>query len=211
MMPRALLPALALAALLGGCVKPSATVEIYGACVPPTPTTTSGCVYPTGTCSLYPLGTYMIDVDQASDLFLAVEVHNQLVDNTSVDSGLNDTHNAFVDHFSVDFSASIPGTSGDVQNVVPVGGTSVIGVELIGTDTRNALHTQLHGTNNVVEMTADLKLSGRWGDQSHFETAPRKFGIEACAGCLGTPVCGAGKTLAYCPGPGIWPSSSACL
>ena len=209
MTPRAVFSALATAALLGGCVKPSATVEIYQACAPPAPTA-SGCVYPTGTCSLSPLDTYTIDVDVADRLFLAVEVHNQLTDNSSVDTGTGNTHNAYVNHYSVGFSASLPGTSGDIENAVPSAGSSVIGVELINGDTWTALYNQLHGTTNTVRMTADLKLSGVYGDQSHFETAPRKFGIEVCAGCFTPGTCTSG-TITYCPGPGIWPASAACL
>jgi hypothetical protein len=209
MTPRAVLSTLATAALLGGCVKPSATVEIYQACAPPAPTA-EGCIYPTGTCSLSPLDTYTMDVDVTSSMFLAVEVHNQLADNANPSTGAANTHNAFVNHYSVGFSASLPGTSGDIENAVASNGSSVVGVRLIDSDTWQALYNQLHGTNDTVRMTANLKLSGVWGDQSHFETAPRKFGIEVCAGCFVAPTCTTG-TLAFCPGPGVWPASSACL
>ncbi|HET6437355.1 MAG TPA: hypothetical protein VFG59_04795 [Anaeromyxobacter sp.] len=215
-MSQRLAPLLFALAALAGCVAKqgeSPGVEIFQACYPPAPDTTTGaCTFPTGKCLTVPLGTYVLDVDNAPGAMLVgVEVHNQLTDNTNTDTGGLNTHNAFVKAFTVSYSGDdIPDTTGEIQSTVPSAGSTVLGVDLVSGPAFLSLYNQLHGTLNVAHLKADLTLTGNLGDQSSFKTAPRSFGIDVCAGCVVPLTCDAGKTLFCCPWGGMWPAACAC-
>lgn len=208
--------ALALVVLGPGCMaKPSGTVEIFAACSPPAPDTASkACIYPTGHCDTVPLGTYALDVAVAPAMAIALEVHNQLPDNTNKDTGHQNTNNAYIDTYEVSYSApfAIPGVSGSIQNVVPSEGSDIVLVELVRDAAMTAIATAVTAGGPGVEISAEVKLKGKLGDQSSFETAPRRFGIVVCnAGfCVAPlPACTTGTPIA-CPWAGQSPAMPGC-
>lgn len=206
--------ALIFTALAGGCVKQSATVEIYQACQPPEPTDTGACVFPAGECDMVPLGTYGIDVDVRDSFPLYVEVHNQLAGNGE-DGVRGDTHNAFITDYTVSWEGpvAVRGVSGSIQQTVPSAGSTVVESELLGSEGFQDLLAAVHGTTDTLQFVVTLKLKGVYGDQSEFETAPRTFGVNVCGAggtCVGTAGCDKG-TPVFCPGPGMYPSTMKCV
>jgi hypothetical protein len=214
---------LALLALVG-CVKDNgASIEIFETCFPPAPDTNGGCSWP-ATCTATPLGTYVIDVGGTDYLFLGIQVNNNLPNNADASSGRLNTNDVFIDTFTVDYEVSgvsgvsVPSISGptQIQNTVPAGGDGVVGVDLLRLDptTLAALNTAVAGLpagETSFRIVATMRLHGVLGDTSKFETAPRKFGVDVCVGCMGVPACGSGKVAAACPQFFQYPVNEACI
>jgi hypothetical protein len=189
------------------------SITIYQVCQPADPDTASGaCPVYSEKCATVPLGTYTLDTANSVGVFpLALEVHNQLTDNTS-DTGGTNTHNATVDGFSVSYSASGATSNGHISQAVPSEGSSVVGIDLVDAEAFPELSALVPAAGDLVHMTATIVLRGKVGDTSSFRTPSLEVGLDVCNGCL--PLSGCPKTTdarAYCPGPGLWPSSSACV
>jgi len=213
---RASLPLLASAALVlsaAGCAKPSATVVLSRVCSPPAPSASGGCLWPTSTCTTTPLGEFAVDVDQASGLYLGVMVSNMLADNANPDTGANNTHDAFLENYSVSYAApsSLDGSGGSLEeSLIEPQGSTIVETNLFDTKALSALYAALHGTPDVMRVDATVTLKGKWGDQKKFETAPRTYSVNICAGCLAPPTCGSGETLFVCGGDGQYPATYSC-
>lgn len=201
----------AVAALAAGCKQEQyGTVQIFQVCDPPEPDNTTGaCEYPAGRCGKVPLGRIGIDLALTDELFLGVEVHNQLLENES-DTQL-DTHQAFIDGYEVSYAGplAVPTIQSRIQSVVAANGSSVIGIRLVEGHSAAALAGVVGG--ELVQMVANLSVFGHYGDGTTFETAPLPFGIEVCQGCSGIPDCPTGQTLfGVCSHVGMWPVSILC-
>jgi hypothetical protein len=222
---------LALLLAASGCApKGQPSIELFEACFPPTPDTTTGtCAWPAA-CTAQPFGNYAIDLAHAFVLPIGVQVNNQLPDNTSTDTGGVDTNNAFIDTFSVTYAVTnavsavnVPDNSGPAKTAgtIPSGGNGVVEVNLmeLDTPTYNSLLAAVAAlplppsglaTDKMLHVEAKVKLNGTLGDGSTFETSERIFGIQVCFGCLGIPTCAPGKTLFMCPGGFVEPATFTC-
>jgi hypothetical protein len=209
-----LAPAVLALALLAGCRDNAASIEIFETCLPPAPDTTTGqCAYP-ATCAAQPLGTYMIDLAGTDILSAVMQVNNQLANNAKPDTGQVNTNDAHVDTFTVSYE--VPGVSlasvvgpVQIQNTIPASGAGVVAVDLLKL---SAADFATLSAAAPVHIVATMRLKGSIDDGSRFETAERKYGIDACVGCMGVPSCPTGNHAATCPGTGFqWPMTAACV
>ena len=206
---------------LAGCNKTNASILIEETCAPPKPDATSGgCVWDSGTCSATPLDTYWIDLSYGLKFFLGVQVDNQLTNNADATLGQVNTHDAFVDTYSVTYATagapagtSVPAITAppQIQNTVPAAGSAVIGINPIDGDALAALMTAAQAAGGAsFRVIATVKLHGYLGDGSSFQSEERKYPIDVCWGCVAVPVCTGTKVLHSCPDPIQWPSNSSC-
>lgn len=208
---RTSLTALAVTALLGGCMKPNnASIEMVRICYPPD---AGSCSY-SEKCGAQYLGNQIVDIDMTGSLFLAVEVQNQLPDNKDESSGRGNTNNARVQQVEVSYSGAgfaVGSVTNDLQQAVPANGTAVLGLEILGVGPR-ADFLEAIAAGDSVDVIANVTLKGVVGG-SDFETGAYRVPITVCRGCLASAfVCAdpAQSVTAVCPNRGQWPAKIAC-
>jgi len=200
------LPLLTFALLAAGCVKDATSfVEPYALCSMPDDCTFSG------KCDAQYIGTPRLDVTGQTEMWIALEMHNQLEDNSDASSGRTNTHDAHFESYSVDYSGSggllppstgdIPASGGRAQMVIPAAGTSVIGVNIFP----QALVADLSNAGSLplgpsyVEVTAKVSLKGRFDDGADWETS-FTVPVELCQFCVSHTCTDPTQTpLAACP------------
>jgi hypothetical protein len=177
------LSALALATLALACADNGASLEPYAICAPPD----DECVF-SSECDAQFIGVVALDTAVSSQLWLFIQVNNQLPNNADLSAGRVNTNDAFVTEYEVEYEGAGGGSSmGRLQSVVPASGSAVISVFL-----------EPPAVAGVV--VAKLRLKGKYTDQSEFETAEFEIPITVCQGCLGFSACPAGETLtSACP------------
>jgi hypothetical protein len=217
-MNKRIAPLLAFLLAAAACApKNNIAIEIFETCYPPTPDTTTGaCLWPAA-CTAEALGGYFIDIGGTDNLFLGVQVNNNLADNSDPNTGKLNTNDAFVDTFTVTYDGvDIPAITGPVQiqNTVPTSGNTVVGVNLLQLDTAGvaAIVAALaaKGTTTV-HVVAHMKLHGVFQDQSKFDTGERVYGVDICDGCMTAFTCVAPKLPAVCPHDFQGPAVGVCI
>ncbi len=123
----ALLAGLALAA---GCVKNKPFVELVGVCsMPPA----DACTFKS-TCDAFSIGHWIFDNSAAGEqMWLIVEVKNQLLDNTNPGTGRVNSHDAFMEEVTIEYEGpvAVPSATYRMQNVVLAGGSSVVSLYVL--------------------------------------------------------------------------------
>lgn len=186
---RASFSAVALAALATGCLqKNTVSVEPYAVCAMP-----DECTFQ-ATCSAQFIGNPTLDVVGEEPMWLAVEMHNQLTNNAN-EAGQGNTHDAHFESYSVSYSGGpglvppstgeIPASGGPAQQVIPAGGTSVIGFDLILQDAVTALagSAAVPAGPDYEQIVAHVKFKGRYDDNSKWE-AEYTIPVRICHDCI---------------------------
>jgi hypothetical protein len=201
-----LVPLLALA----GCADNNVSIQVFGICAPPA----EECSF-AGKCDAYTLDRLRLDVAQAGFYWALIEVHNNTGNNQDNSAGRPNTHDAYVEEFSVEYELPlIPGTTPAIPTmvtervesgptVVPAEGTSIVSVFPITPAVATALRDRL--TTETVEVVAKVRLRGFYADQTRFETAEFPLPIQVCDGAGCVPLLDCDATLA-----GIQPPIDAC-
>jgi len=177
------LAALALATLALACADNGASIEPFAICAPPE----EECVF-SSECDLQFIGRLALDQAVSPQLWIFIQVNNQLPVNGDLSAGRVNTNDAFVTEYEVEYEGAASGSSmGRLQSVVPASGSAVISVFL-------------QPPPATGEVVAKLRLKGNYADQSDFETAEFEIPITVCQGCLGFPGCPVGEVLtSVCP------------
>ncbi len=195
MKPRATplaLPLLALAVLAGasGCAD-NASVEVQAICNP-----TDDCTF-AGKCDTQYIGYPTLDLETAvasrlppnADLWLMLQVSNQLPNNASADRWRVNTNDAHVDTTTIEYEGAKSGTQEIGSNyLVPANSTSVVSVKL---NLTGAVATAVGAM-----VVAHVRLSGYFDDGTRFETGDFPIAVVVCAGCA-SEACGTG--VSTCP------------
>jgi hypothetical protein len=178
------LAALALAAVALACADNSASIEPYAICAPPD----DECVF-SSECDLQYIGRLALDTSVSQQLWIFLQVNNQLPVNGDLSAGRVNTNDAYVMEYEVEYEGAASGSSmGRLQSIVPASGSAVISVFLQPPPTAAG------------EVIAKLRLKGEYVDQSDFETAEFEIPITVCQGCLGLPGCPVGEVItSICP------------
>jgi hypothetical protein len=192
MKTRALLLALPLLAALA-CRDNRASVTIDHICQP-----TDDCTF-NGPCA-QALSVARLDVGASTNfnMWLYLQVTNQLLDNANPNVGRTNTNGAHIDEFVIEYvgvdlpEATVVGNPAGIQAET----TSVVKVEVIP-DPLNAgpALQALAPTAEPVEIVANVRMRGYFDDGSRFETDDFPVGIQVCNGCVGL-LCAGGPT---CP------------
>jgi hypothetical protein len=178
------LAALALATLALACADNGASLEPFAICSPPE----DECVF-SSECDMQFIGTLALDTSVSSQLWIFIQVNNQLPNNADLSAGRVNTNDAFVTEYEVEYQGAGGGSSmGRVpSSVVPASGSAVISVFLQPPAVAGGV-------------LAKLRLKGHYTDQSDFETAEFEIPITVCQGCLGPVGCPVGEVLtSVCP------------
>jgi hypothetical protein len=184
--------ALSLAALASGCQpKNTASIEPFSVCSMP-----DSCTF-AAKCDAQFIGAPTLDVRGGEEMWLGIEVHNQLPDNANADTGATNTHDAHIESYSVGYSGSagllgagtgdFPSIAVATQQSVPAAGTGVIGVYPFAQDLIDQLFASAAVPTNpsYVTVKATVKFKGRYDDGSAFE-APFDIPIRICRNCVST-------------------------
>ncbi len=205
-------PALALVALaaaLASCAENHASVEMVKVCTHPAPTTTGGCEYP-ASCDLGQLGRQFLYLDgtwnlEGAALWVPIEFHNQLLDNSDPSAGRVNTNDAFIDEFRMSFEASgilLPDAIYKIAASVPTNGTAVLLVPVIPTNpTALQLSAQAIGPQGLL-VIAKVRAAGHYGDDSKFVTGEFLVPVDVYASGYVVDVCPAGTVKYVCPQEG---------
>ncbi|HEU4383077.1 MAG TPA: hypothetical protein VFR85_06165 [Anaeromyxobacteraceae bacterium] len=203
-----ILPLLALAGALFGCVQENhASPEFTGICANPAPSDT-GCSY-AATCEQYALFNYYYDPFAAADLEVPIEMRNQLADNSDPSSGRINTNDAVIQQFNFEYliggNTPVLTASEDVNFTLPAASSKTAIVPVIPASLNGLMRTLPAGTAFVVAVRA----AGRYADERYFETGP--FRVPAGVATYSPPlICTAPDFLAACPKIGQ-SGSYACL
>jgi hypothetical protein len=188
--------AAAVALTFTGCADDMGSVQLYEICAFPTDT----CTFES-TCSLHPLGDFVLDLNLQRQLELVIQVNNQRVPTTDLGTPV-DTAAAYAEGWTVTYEAPaplvVPGTSGRLAATVPPSGSTIVLLEPITAAVGAALVPQVVTS---VDLVAKVRLNGQYADQTRFETAEYEIPVRVCKGCLGAGVsCPVGKVLeSMCP------------
>lgn len=203
MKTRAPLLALGLVAAAGAlvsCRGNRASVQIQQVCFP-----SDDCKFGS-TCDIQFIGYPAVDADAGTgELWLFLQIENQLPDNADPTLGRLNTNDAHLDEVAVEYEgAPLPKDTYPLPNQrVPASGTAVVSVEPIrGSAAKAAILTAYSPTAQPRDMIAKVKLRGYFDDGSRFETGEFPVTIRVCTGCLPTNPCGA---QAACPIAGMEP------
>jgi hypothetical protein len=212
-----LLPLLALA----GCADDNVSMQVFGICAPPE----DECVF-SGECEAYTLAPLRLDVAQSPFYWAFVEVHNQTAQNDDETAGRPNTHDAYVEEFTVEYEApTLPGTRAlptvtkrleSGPSVVPAEGTAVISVYPITAEVGAIIRDDRIADGGTYEVLAKVRLRGFFADQTRFETAEFPMPIQVCdgAGCADIDcdplTAGVQPPVAACPKLGQGPVGAFC-
>jgi hypothetical protein len=192
MKTRALVIALPLLAAVA-CQDNRGSITIDHICQPPDECTFSG------TCD-EALSQARLDVgaSTAFNMWLYLQVRNQLPDNSDEDIGRTDTNGAHVDEFVIEYEGvDLPETTivGNPASLL-ADSITIVKVEIIPDKLNaDAVLQALAPTAEPVEIVANLRMRGYFDDGTRFETDEFPVGIQICTGCVGL-LCGGGPT---CP------------
>lgn len=179
----------ALAALGPACAPDNtASVQPYAICAMP-----DDCTFK-GECDGQYIGTPTLDISYGQEMWLAVEMHNQL-SNNAVEGVRVNTHDAHFESYSLEYDGiraaidpalvtDIAASGGRAQQVIPADGTSVIGFEPIPIGVVEALAATVPDYPDYDEVQVTATLKGRYDDGSKWE-APFKFPVRLCLNCIG--------------------------
>jgi hypothetical protein len=198
MKTRALLLALPLLAVLS-CRDNLASVQIQAVCMP-----TKTCLFG-ATCDAQFIGFPTVDAVQSGQLWLMLQVANQLPNNASSERGKLNTNDAHLDEVVVDYEgAPLPRDTYVLANQrVPAAGTAVVSVLPIRRSAAtSAALAAFAPTAATRDMVANVRLRGYTDDGSRFETGEFPVSIHVCSSCVSG--CPAGEFA--CPEPFQEPS-----
>jgi hypothetical protein len=200
-----LLPLLA----LSGCTEGNGvSVQVFALCAAP-----ENCEFTSNECNQVFIGENLLDLNLTDTYSSYVEVHNNTANNADDSVGRPNTHDAYVEEYSVSYEvnggaapASVVRRVASGPVLVPAdGGSQVVTIFPVPSD----VGAQLGGATQVV---ARVRLRGFLADQSRWETAEFPIPIELCAGCVGLPAACSDPTqsLFVCPQVGQTPFASFC-
>jgi hypothetical protein len=184
--------ALASAALLGalaaasGCVDNRASIQVQAICVP-----NDTCEF-AETCDAQYIGYPTLDktTSASDDLWLLLQVENQLPENEDLGTGRLNTNDAHVDETVIAYEGAMAGEQSIGSNVlVPAQGTAVISVKL------DLSPSPAPGAGATAEALARVRLRGYYDDGTRFETGDFPILIKICSGCVPA----AGCLVGTCP------------
>jgi hypothetical protein len=195
--------AIALATLASGCVKNNySSVEASTLCAMPDDCTFSG------KCGAGFIGAPMYDVAggviTGEEMWLAIQMNNQLDNNANKETGAVNTHDAHFEFYSVDYldsggllppsTGDIPATAGPAQQTIEANSTAVIGINPIPFALVESLAaaplspipdwSTVVGFGNYVQIVANVHIKGRFDDTSTWATEYR-IPIRLCMNCIG--------------------------
>ena len=199
------LAAIALAAVLGalagasGCtVDNRASIQVRSICAP-----SADCTFK-ATCDAQYIGYPTLDqaASASGNLWLFIEVANQLPNTQDLATGRLNTNDAHVDETAIEYEGALAGTSFVGSNIfVPAQGSSIVSVTL-------SLGSAVAGTAAAPsEVVAHVRLRGYLDDGTRFETGDFPITVKVCdTGCAPTAAA-AGCDLAkpVCPADGQLP------
>lgn len=177
---------LLLAAALGaGCAPDRASIEYYGVCGFPDTCTFSG------ECDAHLLTLPWIDMSLSEELWLPIEMRNQIPDNTDSTELRVNTNDFYVTSYSITYSGAtspvlIPSATKSVNAVVPAGGRTVVDLWPIpgGTTASTAISTYAAlGLGAMMPLVATVTASGVFANGREYETEPFDVAFEVCDGC----------------------------
>lgn len=182
----------ALVVLASGCASDNtASVQPYALCSMP-----DDCVF-AAECDAQVIGAFEFDPSGNTEMFVAIEVHNQLTNNADEKTtGHVNTHDAHFESYSVSYGGApglvsgstgeIPASSSSTQQVIPAEGTSVVGVypfpQSVVADLNAGGAVPVSPDYVTVQVTVNLK--GRYDDGSKWE-APFEFPVRLSLGGIG--------------------------
>jgi hypothetical protein len=178
---------LALPLLLSACVEQKVPIFFFGICAPPEDAVK--CAF-SETCDQLliaprPSVVTQVQIGAApaftNQLVLPLQLNNQLVDNTDLEAGRTNTHDAIVESYELTFSGTI--TAGKVtypaNGVVPAEGTTVLIVPVIPTIALAEIQAGMAAaTTTEVPVVVDVVAKGRLGDGSTFETGTYQVSVD---------------------------------
>lgn len=181
------LAALASASLLGalagasGCVDNRASVQAQAICMP-----TSDCTF-AEKCDAQYIGYPTLDKGASAldELWLTIQVGNQMPNNANVELGRTNTNDAHIDETVVEYEGAMGGEQSIGSNyLVPAGGTAVVSVKLaLSGATAGALAA-------TTEVVAHLRFRGYLDDGTRFETGDFPITVLVCASGCAPAACG---------------------
>lgn len=193
----------ALAAAAAGCVPNDASVRMFGLCSPPDPSDNGGCLYPAA-CEALALGRLLSDVASTSangPLVWPVQIDNQRPSNAGRAGGV-ETAYANIHGYRIRYgSATLVVPEQDApaipaEHTIDPGGSAVVLVPIV----TRAAGTVLAGQVGLgtVDISAEVRAYGQYGDGSSFETGPLTVQATLCNGCI--PAYSTSPTT-YCSDP----------
>jgi hypothetical protein len=183
---------LLLAALpIGACrVDDMTSVQVAAVCLPPDDV--AACTF-AGDCGKTEwIGVTRLDRRISSRLHLIVQANNQLTNNADTSAGRGNSHDAYVTDMEVEYDApvSIPPWRAPIGPYhVPANGNSAISMFPIDFATPGALSASAAIANAVpangqYRLVANVRLLGKYQDETTFETAEFPVAVDVCDGCL---------------------------
>lgn len=191
----------AAAALATGCIDNDASIRVFGLCTPPTPAD-GGCLYPAA-CETLALGRLVADVASTSfrgPLIWPVQIDNQRASNADRAGG-TETAYANIEGYKISYGSAtlvvpeqdVPAQPGP-QTIDP-GGSTVVLIPII-TRTAGTIMSAQVAAGTPQELAAEIRVYGRYGDGSSFETGPFTVQATVCNGCFPSV---ATSPASYCP------------
>ena len=179
----------ALAAAAAGCVANDASIRMFGLCTPPTPSGNS-CAYQ-ATCETLWLGRLAADVASTSidgPLIWPVQIDNQRPSNADRAGGA-ETAYATIQGYKIKYGSAtlvvpeqdepaIPG-----EHPIDPGGSTVVLIPVI-TKTAGTIMVGQVAAGALVDVAAEIRAYGQYGDGSSFETGPLTVQATVCNGCI---------------------------
>ncbi len=183
-----ILPLVALAAALAGCLQENhASIEFEAVCFPPEPDATKGTCDYSNTCDKVLGGTFWADVSVVTEAVALIQINNQLPNNEDLSAGRVNTNDAFIQQFRFEFvGTALPEVWVDANVTVPAASSQLAFVPVLPPSTVLAL-TAASG-----HLVVTVRAAGRYTDERTFVTGPYKVPVDFCSGCFVPPTCASG-------------------
>jgi len=203
---RALALATALTGLsLGACTSPNESVSISLSAVC---ALTDACTF-SAECEAQYIGEIMFDAVQATELWLPVQVNNQLLNNADESIGRVNTNDAHITSFEMTYQGFALATATvAVSQRVPAGGTATVGLALVPPQPGLLAPPAASG-----QVLARVVAKGFFENGSSFETGEFPIAFTFCSACVGPPVACTLPEVATvtCGSVGTWPAVGECI
>lgn len=205
----AAVPALALAALLGGCVKNTVSIQATSICAIP-----DECKF-SAKCDAQIIYNPELDVTGGAPMWLPVEMHNNMPADQDLKIGQLNNNDAHFESYTLDFGGLLPGidpamvtdiaaSGGRAQQFIPANGTSVIGFEPIPLGVVNALAGGVPAWPDYDEVLVTVTFKGRlesgdkwevpfkvpvrlWSNAPRICKDPTQAAVDACPSMYQNP------------------------
>lgn len=212
-----LLPLLAAASLLAGCLqKNSGSIKPVGICAP---NTDAAVCSSNGSCSMFMAGQggFYLSNSTGNTPFMGffMQFDNQLEDNSESDVKPN-TNDAWIEGVSLTYGVhgalTLPGTSSaTVSTLVRTRSNATPFVYLFPAEYMPTLRAAFAGVTAPVLVDVTIRATGKYVDLSEFETGPITYPVWVVNGISPPVTCEDGSApTEFCPVEGVGGATFAC-